>query len=109
MNASSSSLSDILAAEEAARKEWEATTLHGGYSVAALRSAFEHSLAPGQNWKDPIRVLAETQEEAARLVAGIEYFVGGPSTITPREFNRGGKKVALLVVENQGYYRNIGA
>jgi hypothetical protein len=98
----------ILAAEDATQKAWEANTYHGAYTIAELRAAFDLALAPGQNWKAPIRTVV-TEQNRDLMVAAVEYFVGGPTKVEPREFTSGGMQVTLLVLENAGYYVNIGA
>lgn len=111
MNASSSSLDiqAILAAQDAELAAQTVTHKGVEYTVGLLKSAFGRCVAPGANYKAPIHMLAESQEEADLLVAAIEFHVGGPTTITTREFNSRGRKVTLFVLDNAGYYVNIGA
>lgn len=110
MNASSSlDIQAILAAQDA---ELAAQTVeHDGYTftVGLLKQAFGRCIAPGANWKDAIRVLAEDRNEARLLEAAINFHVGGPTTIAPREFSYRGNKTTRFVLTNAGYYRNIGA
>jgi hypothetical protein len=106
---SSLDLAAILAAQDA---ELAAQTVeHDGvvYTVGQLKAAFERCLRPGQNWKDAIHMIAESQEEARLLEAAINFHVGGPTTITTRECNYRGGKITVLILDNQGYYVNIGA
>jgi hypothetical protein len=78
------------------------------FTIAQLREAFRRALSPVQHWKEPIRALVQ-EGERDLMVAAVEFHVGGPTTVEPRTFNRGGEQVTLLVLENQGYYANIGA
>jgi hypothetical protein len=79
-----------------------------GHTRGELKAAFDKALAPGAYWKDAISTVC-TPEERDLTVAAIEFFVGGPTTVTPRTFTHRGEQVALLVITNAGYYANIGA
>lgn len=99
----------ILAEQDAALAAETVNHKGSTYLVGTLKAAFERCVAPGANWKSPIHMLAESQEEADLLTASIEFHVGGPTTVTTREFNSRGSKVTLFVLDNQGYWVNIGA
>lgn len=87
------------------------TVEHDGYSytVGLLRSTFGRCVTPGAGWKAAIHVLAESEDEARLLTAAIEFHVGGPTTRTVRTFNYRGETVTRIVLDNAGYYQNIGA
>lgn len=86
----------------------DSQVVYAGFTLAQLRTAFEATLAPGQNWKDEIRTLASA-EDRELVVAAIEFHVGGPTTVESREFTRAGQQVTMLTVTNAGYYVNVGA
>lgn len=79
-----------------------------GFTVGQLRQTFNRMLRPGQNWKDAILSICQP-EERALVEASITFFVGGPTRFTEREFLSNGATIKVLVVENDGYWRNIGS
>jgi hypothetical protein len=111
MNGSNGALdvAAILAAQEAELAQQ--TVEHDGYSytIGQLKEAFGRCVAPGRHWKDAVHMIAESQDEARLLVAAIEFHVGGPSTVTERQCSYRGGKITILVIDNAGYWSNIGS
>ena len=80
-----------------------------GFTRRDLKEAFDSAVAPGANWKDPIVTIVPNDGDLDLVVAGIEFMVGGPTTVVARTFCRRGEDVTVRVVSNAGYYANIGA
>lgn len=91
----------IIADEKAATQKWAAETMHMGHTVQFLRDIFNGVCDPA-NWKLPVRVECRGIALAETVKTAVEFMAGGPTTIFHKENG-------VYVVENAGYYANIGA
>ena len=87
---------EILANEATQRLAWEATTIgHKGYTIAALREAFDAVCDP-DDWKAPL--CASVRGEAVMVaVAAIEFYVGETPKVSLNT------NTMRYLVESQGY------
>lgn len=86
----------------------DSQVVYAGFTLKQLQDAFEKALRPGQYWKDSIKTLC-TADQLSLVQAAIEFHVGGPTSVTPTTFTHQGATVELLVLDNAGYWSNIGA
>lgn len=88
-------IAELVREEDAARKKWEAETECGGYTVAALREAFER-VEDKKDWRLPVEKPILVIDMPITAVA-IEFFTGSKARFTHLDKNN-------CLVRALGYY-----
>lgn len=95
-------MSILTDAEKKKRQEFEAQIVGPDDETIGEYSRLFDLVKNKENWKYPIKARVK-KEEAEKFVRAIEWFAGGPTTqkLLPR--------LGVVILENSGYYINIGA